>query len=157
MSGHLWRLSQLRGPSSVNQFKATDGDTIHLFTEEKGTRLVGYNAPETTARACVCPNELTAGPLATQYFEKLITPPAKLELVVVKCSCSPKTVGTDACNYGRSCARLLVDGKDIAGLMIAGGHVVRFDCRPTFCPKLPHPWCDNPQHQRRLLSKGRPE
>ena len=41
------------GPISVNQFMVTDGDTIRMLTEEKGTRLVGYNAPETAERACV--------------------------------------------------------------------------------------------------------
>ena len=126
---------------SVNEFRVVDGDTIHLLSEDRATRLVGYNAPETTARPGVCPHELTVGPLATEYFEKLITPPAKLQLIIVPCSCSPKTIGTDRCNYGRSCARLLVDGRDVRDLMIKAGYGARFECSHTSCPKLPHPWC----------------
>ena len=36
-------------------------------------------------------------------------------------SCPPKILGTDNCNYGRSCARLLVNGTDIKELVIKAG------------------------------------
>ena len=30
---------------SVNEFRVVDGDTIHLLSEDRATRLVGFNAP----------------------------------------------------------------------------------------------------------------
>ena len=60
----LWSISTAEGrPISVNEFRVVDGDTIHLLSEDKATRRVGYNAPETTAR----PGELLGGIAARLY------------------------------------------------------------------------------------------
>ena len=45
-------------PITKDQFTVTDGDTIHVIGEAKGTRLVGFNAPETYEARCDREREL---------------------------------------------------------------------------------------------------
>ena len=59
----------------------------------------------------------------------------------VACSCPPGTEGTNACNFGRRCGTLRVNGVDVGATLIGEGLAVRFACGATSCPTLPRPWC----------------
>jgi endonuclease YncB( thermonuclease family) len=58
-------------PIASNQFTVTDGDTIRVIGERKGTRLVGFNAPETRNAKCARESEL--GKRATNRLKELVT------------------------------------------------------------------------------------
>ncbi len=121
-------------PISKNQFTVTDGDTIHVKGEVNGTRLVGFNAPET--REAQCHRDK-----ATARLNQLVAG-GKLELTKVACSCVPGTKGTMICNYARSCGTLRVNGRDVGDILIAEGLAVPFVCEATSCPTTPRPWCE---------------
>lgn len=56
-----------------------------------------------------------------------------VELTPVPCSCQPGTEGTRWCNRGRSCAVLIVSGKDVAGILIGEGLARPFICGKRVC------------------------
>jgi endonuclease YncB( thermonuclease family) len=122
-----------------HQFTVTDGDTIHVRGEAKGTRLVGFNAPETRNARCAQESEL--GQRATNRLVELVAT-SDLDLVKVPCACKPGTEGTKACNYGRSCGILRADGRDVGQILISEGLAVPFVCGRTSCPRTPRPWCE---------------
>jgi len=121
-----------------NRLTVTDGDTIHISGRSKGTRLVGFNAPETINARCDREREL--GNRATARLKQLVTT-SSLQLRMVACSCPPGTEGTESCNYGRSCGTLLADGRDVGEVLIEEGLAVPFICGARRCPKTPRPWC----------------
>ena len=121
------------------QFTVTDGDTIRIFGERKGTRLVGFNTPETFRPSCT--KELELGKRATARLKELVAT-SSVEIEKVPCACKPGTQGTDACNFGRSCAKLRVDGRNVGQILISEGLAAPFSCGPTSCPPLPRPWCN---------------
>lgn len=131
-------IKTLHPPNHGLQFTVTDGDTIRIHGERKGTRLVGFNAPETFKPRCT--KELDLGKRATARLKELVAT-STVEVEIVPCACKPGTQGTDACNFGRSCARLRVDRRDVGQILIAEGLAVPFTCGPTSCPPLPRPWC----------------
>lgn len=124
---------------SGQRFSVTDGDTIRVYGDSKGTRLVGFNTPETFRARC--DRELELGNRATKRLKELVAS-SRVELRKVPCACEPGTEGTDACNFGRSCGILLTDGRDVGQILISEGLAVPFSCGPTSCPPLPRPWCD---------------
>ena len=121
-----------------NQFTITDGDTIRLNGRAKGTRLVGFNAPESIEPRCDAEGKL--GRRVKARLTELVAN-ANLELKMVPCSCPPGTEGTDDCNYSRSCGSLFADGRDIGEVLISEGLAVPFICGSTSCPPTPRPWC----------------
>ncbi|TIO29004.1 MAG: thermonuclease family protein [Mesorhizobium sp.] len=125
-------------PLARSQFTITDGDTIRLNGVAKGTRLVGFNAPESIEPRCDAEGNL--GRRAKARLKQLVAT-AKLELKMVPCSCPPGTEGTDACNYGRSCGFLVADGRDVGEVLMSEGLAVPFVCGSTSCPPTPSPWC----------------
>ncbi len=125
-------------PIARNQFTVTDGDTIHVRGDAKGTRLVGLNAPEIDHPLCL--RERQQGERAKARLNQLLAG-AKLDLTIVPCACRPGTEGTDACNYGRSCGVLKADGRDVGQVLISEGLAVPFVCHGTGCPPTPRPWC----------------
>lgn len=125
-------------PLARSQFTITDGDTIRLSGAAKGTRLVGFNAPESIEPRCNAEADL--GRRAKARLKELVTA-AKLELKMVPCSCPPGTEGTDACNYGRSCGSLFADGRDVGDVLVSEGLAVPFVCGSMNCPPTPRPWC----------------
>ncbi|WP_353843350.1 thermonuclease family protein [Mesorhizobium sp.] len=125
-------------PLARSQFTITDGDTIRLNGAAKGTRLVGFNTPESIEPSCEAEAQL--GRRAKARLKELVAV-AKLELKMVPCSCMPGTEGTDACNYGRSCGSLFADGRDVGEVLVSEGLAVPFDCGSTSCPPTPRPWC----------------
>lgn len=127
-----------RVPLTRSQFTITDGDTIRLIGAAKGTRLVGFNAPESIEPRCAVEADL--GRRAKARLTELVAS-ARLELKAVPCSCPSGTEGTARCNYGRSCGTLFADGQDVGDVLISEGLAVPFVCSATSCPPTPRPWC----------------
>jgi endonuclease YncB( thermonuclease family) len=115
----------------LNDFTITDGDTIRIKGERKGTRLVGFNTPESIEPGCAAERALGLRAKAR----------LRPSLERVRCSCRPGTEGTDACNYGRSRGNLRVDDRDVGEILISEGLAVPFACGATSCPPTPRPWC----------------
>ncbi|WFT86826.1 thermonuclease family protein [Rhizobium leguminosarum] len=129
--------SHAMGP--VDQaFTVTDGDTIHIAGERAGTRLVGFNTPEKFSPQCE--NERLLGERASSRLKELVKSP-NLQLTKVPCACPVGSEGTDACNHGRSCGVLKVDGRDVGQILIGEGLAVPFICEGNRCPRTPRPWC----------------
>ena len=125
-------------PAPVSVY-VVDGDTIGLGDGRPKIRLVGFNAPETGSRAR-CEAERKKGEAAGQRLRELVRN-GRPEFQQVACSCPPGTEGTNACNFGRRCGTLRVNGVDVGATLIGEGLAVRFNCGATSCPTLPRPWC----------------
>ncbi|WP_233426786.1 thermonuclease family protein [Rhizobium mongolense] len=121
-----------------SSFTVTDGDTVHVAGERTGTRLVGFNTPETFDPQCRYEREL--GNRARERLKELVSSP-NVQLTKVACACPAGTEGTDECNYGRSCGVLKVGGRDVGKILIAEGLAVSFICEKGGCPRTPRPWC----------------
>lgn len=121
------------------RFTVTDGDTIKLSGERKGTRLVGFNTPETYKPRCA--KEREWGERATARLKELVASSA-VQVEKVACACKPGTHGTNKCNFGRSCGKLYVDGNDVGQILVSEGLAVPFVCGATRCPRMPRPWCN---------------
>jgi endonuclease YncB( thermonuclease family) len=119
--------------------RVIDGDTISLDDGKSNVRLVGFNAPETGTRAR-CEAERQRGEAAKQRLRELVSN-GRSDFHQVACSCPPGTEGTDACNFGRRCGTLRINGMDVGSTLINEGLAVRFVCGATSCPPLPRPWC----------------
>ncbi len=119
-------------------FTVTDGDTIKL---KDGTRvrLVGFNTPEKFEPKCS--REAALGNRASERLNELVAAAASTDVTLVACSCRPGTEGTKKCNYGRSCGKLTVDGRDVGETLIGEGLAVPFVCGVSGCPPTPRPWC----------------
>jgi endonuclease YncB( thermonuclease family) len=126
------------GQPVAQQFTVTDGDTVHVAGEATGTRLVGFNTPEKFSPQCASERQL--GERASARLKELVGGGAT-RLTKVACSCAPGTEGTEKCNHGRSCGRLLVDGEDVGNILIREGLAVPFVCSGSRCPATPRPWC----------------
>jgi len=138
-----WRDQPISPPSTVSRtttqsFSVTDGDTVHVAGEVKGTRLVGFNTPEKFTPQCESERQL--GERTSARLKQLIAG-GTTKLTKVACACPPGTEGTDRCNHGRSCGTLLVDGEDVGDILIREGLAVPFVCTGTRCPSTPRPWC----------------
>ncbi|MGX5842880.1 thermonuclease family protein [Mesorhizobium sp. ArgA1] len=127
-----------RMPLARSQFTVTDGDTIRLDGAAKGTRLVGFNAPESIEPRCTVEADL--GRRAKARLTELVAS-TKLELEMVPCACPPGAEGTNRCNYGRSCGSLFANGQNVGDVLISEGLAVPFTCGSTSCPPTPRPWC----------------
>lgn len=117
-----------------------DGDTIHLRGDTAGTRLVGFNAPETMAERARCSAERRLGYVAKARLKEIVAA-GNLSLERVACACRPGTGGTQACNYGRHCAVLRSNGLDVGAILIAEGLAVSYVCGRTGCGLPSNPWC----------------
>src|SRR2546430_4728300 len=56
-----------------------------------------------------------------------------------RCACPESKLDTKKCNYGRKCAILNVDGKDVCETLISEGHARPYHCSATRCPPT-RPW-----------------
>jgi endonuclease YncB( thermonuclease family) len=119
--------------------RVIDGDTISLGDGLPNVRLVGFNAPETGDRA-LCDAERHKGEAAKRRLRELVSSGSRA-FQHVACSCKSGTEGTNACNFGRRCGMLRVNGTDVGATLISEGLAVQFVCGVTSCPKLPRPWC----------------
>src|SRR6185436_3299101 len=68
-----------------------DGDTVRIHDQRPNVRLVGFNAPETGARA-KCDAERALGRKATGRVRDLVLQ-GKLDFEFVACACKPGTEG----------------------------------------------------------------
>lgn len=127
---------QTAAPISVH---VIDGDTIGLNDGRPNVRLVGFNAPETGSRAR-CEAERQKGEAAGRRLRELVSN-GRPDFQQIACSCPPGTEGTNACNFGRRCGTLRVNGVDVGSTLIGEGLAVRFACGATSCPTMPRPWC----------------
>jgi hypothetical protein len=83
-SGSKSPISESVGSASGG-FSITDGDTIKMNGERKGTRLVGFNTPETYKP--LCQQELALGKKATRRLEELVRTASLVEVEKVACAC----------------------------------------------------------------------
>jgi len=113
-----------------------DGDTIRRGG--RVYRLVGFDTPE-TGRNARCERERTLGAAATRRLTGLLRGSGHV-LTRVPCACHPGTEGTSACNYGRLCARLMVQGRDVGAILISEGLARSYVCGGTSCPPRAG-WC----------------
>lgn len=81
---------------------------------------------------------------ATSRLRQMIMLADDIDLHIVPCSCRPGTEGTMACNYGRACGYLTVDGQDVGDTLIAENlaHPLvcgKYSClrRVSWCPLVP--------------------
>lgn len=133
-------LATLASAASIDpaDIRVIDGDTIRVFHRKPNVRLVGFNAPET--RRARCKVERVLGGRATRRLRELVRT-GHLDFAFVPCACPPGTQGTRACNFGRRCGTLRVQGRDVGDILIGEGLAVPFVCGSTSCPKMPRPWC----------------
>ena len=119
--------------------RVIDGDTISIGDDRPNVRLLGYNAPETGSRAR-CEAERQKGEAAKQRLRELVSNGSS-DFSQAACACARGTEGTDACNFGRRCGTLRVNGVDVGSTLINEHLAIRFVCGATSCPTLPRPWC----------------
>ena len=90
-----------------------DGDTVRL--DGVTYRLLGFDTPETFYAQCSYERRL--GSAATKRLEELIRNATTVEL--------EKT--NRSCKWLRLCARLVIDGEDVASIMVREGHAVPYE------------------------------
>jgi endonuclease YncB( thermonuclease family) len=101
-------------------------------------RLVGFDAPETGTHAR-CQSERVRADKSTARLRELIAN-ATATLKLVPCACPGGTEGTEACNYGRSCGVLTINGRDAGDILIAKGLARPYQCGRFSCPPRGS-WC----------------
>jgi endonuclease YncB( thermonuclease family) len=126
-------------PIQRDDVRVIDADTVRLHNQRPDVRLVGFNAPET--RRANCPAERELGNQAARRVRELIRT-GTLDFTYVACACRPGTAGTNACNFGRRCGTLKVNGRDLGDILTAEKLAVPFQCSETRCPPTPRPWCE---------------
>jgi hypothetical protein len=117
--------------------KAADIDVIDGYTIEalgKHIRLVGFDAH------AYCGLERMLAARATSRLRQMIQLSSDIDLQIVDCSCRPGTAGTMACNYGRACGYLTIDGQDVGDVLIAENLAHPLACGKYSCPRR-QPWC----------------
>jgi endonuclease YncB( thermonuclease family) len=129
-------------PQAINPAAVivVDGDTIHMRGAAAGTRLVGFNAPETSSERAGCPAERRLGFIAKARLKQIVAG-GNISLETVACACPHGTEGTPACNYGRHCGVLRSNGRDVGEMLIAERLAVPYACGRTGCGPPPSPWC----------------
>jgi endonuclease YncB( thermonuclease family) len=118
------------------EVQVVDGDTVRVRGQVY--RLVGFDAPESGSQAR-CAAERLLAERATARLRQLVAR-GPLQFEPVACSCPAGTEGTRRCNYGRLCAMLSADGRDVGAIMIAEGLARRYVCSGTRCPPR-QGWC----------------
>jgi endonuclease YncB( thermonuclease family) len=113
-----------------------DGDTVRW--QGRTVRLIGFDAPETGNRAR-CASELDRGDRATTRLRELIAS-SNVTVELVRCACPPAKVGTEACNFGRACGILTVNGRDVGDRLIAEDLARPYHCQQFSCPSRGS-WC----------------
>jgi endonuclease YncB( thermonuclease family) len=125
---------QAEGPAT--HIEVVDGDTVR--SNGQLYRLIGFNTPESGLNAA-CEEERLLAAKATDRLRELVDW-GGISLKRVACACAPDTEGTRQCNYGRLCAELTANGRDVGLILIAEGLAERYVCRSTSCPRR-RDWC----------------
>jgi hypothetical protein len=111
-----------------------DGDTIEALGS-------AFGASASTPRSSVSTLlERVLAARATSRLRQMIQLSNDIDLQIVDCSCRPGTAGTMACNYGRSCGYLTVDGQDVGDVLIAENLAHPLVCGKYSCPRR-QSWC----------------
>jgi endonuclease YncB( thermonuclease family) len=131
-----WASAAHAAPVELPNVRVVDGDTVAVG--ETVYRLVGFDAPETGKRAR-CPAEMELGTRAASRLETIVAQ-GKVSLEQVACACRAGTEGTPFCNYGRRCAILRMNGRDVAERMIAEGLARAYICGAARCAPR-ESWC----------------
>ncbi|MCJ8142941.1 thermonuclease family protein [Ancylobacter sp. A5.8] len=113
----------------------TDGDTI--IVDRERIRIVGIDAPET--RRSRCDDELRRGLEAKARVVELLTA-ACGALPAAQASCIDIERQPKRDRYGRTLARIRVDGRDLGERLISEGLVRPYICPKGRCPAR-QPWC----------------
>ena len=113
-----------------------DGDTVRW--QGQTVRLVGFDTPETGNRAR-CASERNRGDKATARLRELIVS-GNVTVELVRCACPAEQLGTEACNFGRSCGILTINGRDAGDTLIAEGLARAYHCRQFSYPSRGS-WC----------------
>ena len=92
---------------NVSQLMVVDGDTLRH--SGRSIRLVGFDTPETYQAECA--NERNMGNAATNRLRDLLARASSVELAYL-----PRQD-----RYGRDRARLMLDGRDVADIMVGEG------------------------------------
>jgi endonuclease YncB( thermonuclease family) len=114
-------------------------DAATIDVRGKAIRLIDFDVPELGAGAH-CAIERMLAPRAASRLRQIIRNADDIDLKVVECSCPPGAEGTRACNHGRSCGYLTVDGRDVGDVLIAENLAHLYVCGRSSCP-TPVPWC----------------
>lgn len=105
-----------------SHLKVVDGDTVTL--RGQSIRLVGFDTPETYRAQCV--SERSLGDAATDRLRDLLARASSAELVYL-----PRRD-----QYERDLARLMLDGRDVADIMVGEGLARRYSDGQR------RSWCD---------------
>lgn len=103
----------LSAPISGHSVYVIDGDTIDY--NDQRFRLVGFDTPETYRHKC--DYELALGNAATERVRTLLTGGGRIDLAILP--------GLD--RYGRGLARLYVDDRNLADILVSEGLARRYD------------------------------
>ena len=107
-----------------------DRDTVRW--KGNRVRLVGFDAAEAGDRAR-CFSERTRGEQATARPKVLISS-GVTKLEMIRCSCRSGTEGSVACNFGRACCVLTVNGLDVGYTLVSEGLARPYRCGQFSCP-----------------------
>ncbi len=95
-----------------SQLTVVDGDTVNL--RGQSIRLVGFDTPETYRAQCA--SERSLGDAATDRLRELLARATSAKLVYL-----PRRD-----QYGRDLARLKLDGRDVADILVGEGLARRY-------------------------------
>jgi endonuclease YncB( thermonuclease family) len=124
-------------PMKRTDVYVVDGDTIEVHG--KRIRLIDFDAPELGHHAH-CGIERMLAARAASRLRQMITIGQDIDLQIVECSCRSGAEGTPACNWGRACGYLTVDGQDVGEALISEKLAHSYVCGRHSCPKRV-PWC----------------
>jgi endonuclease YncB( thermonuclease family) len=113
-----------------------DGDTVRW--QGRSIRLIGFDTPEIGNRARCGAERVRANSATARLRQLVANGTATVEFV--RCACPSGTEGTDACNRGRSCGVLKIDGRDAGQILIREGLARPYHCRAHSCPPRGS-WC----------------
>jgi endonuclease YncB( thermonuclease family) len=127
-----------RASIAARAIHVTDGDTIKV--DGHAYRLIGFDTPETWRARCS--GEAVLGKAATVRLQQLVSRAREITLERVACSCAPNAPEeTPACNYGRRCGTLRVDGVDVGAILMREHLAKAYPYRWDHPPRKPT-WCD---------------
>jgi endonuclease YncB( thermonuclease family) len=98
-----------------------DGDTVRLAGQ--AIRLTGFDTPETYRAECA--SERRLGDAATERLRELLAGASSAQLAYL----------SRRDQYGRDLARLMLDGRDVADIMVGEGFARRYTGGQR------QPWC----------------
>jgi endonuclease YncB( thermonuclease family) len=112
--------------SAAISLSAVDGDTIKVDGDTY--RLVGLDTPELFSGKCVAERRL-ASKARLRLIELMKTPNARMQEVLCHGS-----------NFGRKCAVVYVNERNVASYMVREGYADEYYCTSSGCPKRRN-WC----------------